>query len=189
MLSADASKFRCRATGVQDQGRRFAAGQGRRAHPARRVVVQVQTSTRIQLDLDQLPARRQGLARRRRLAWRHKQEPRTSVLEIEPELVLFICGVEGAADADHRGGQEKEDGLGAVLEHGRYTIARLNPVRRERDRDLFGQLAQPAVSQRRTVRDDQRRFVSRTTVKERADIGVDRSIVVDQLYPLTLASL
>jgi hypothetical protein len=55
-------------------------------------------------------------------------------------------------------------------------------MRRERGRDLFGQLAEAAIGQRRTVRDDQRGLVGRPAIEQRADVGVDPSIVVDQRF-------
>ncbi len=141
----------------------------------------------IQRDLDQPGTGGQRLSCRGGLAWGHEQEPGAGVFEVEPELVLFISRVERAADADHRRGKECKDGFGTIRKHRCDAIARLDSVRGERGRQLIGQLAQPAIGQRGTVGDDQRGFAGRTAFEQRAEIGVDPSIVVDQRFPLTKA--
>ena len=112
-----------RAAGVEDQRRRVRIGHLQRPPIAMAWLLiwrrpAACSSTSISLP----PA---GRARRAaRLTWRHEQEPGARVLEVEPELVLLVCRVERAGDADHRRGQEREDRFRPIGEDERDAITR-----------------------------------------------------------------
>ena len=114
----------CRPARVQDEGD-VIVGSGARGPRgvARSVALQRELAIAFHVRLDEGHSGGQCPAGRLALAWRHNEHACAGVLQVEAELLLFVCGVQRGCCPDSGGGKEKHYRLDAVGKDKGHTVA------------------------------------------------------------------
>ena len=89
---------------------------------ARGVALQRELAIAVHVRLDEAHAGGHRAAGGFALAWRDDQDARAGVLQVEAELLLFICGVQRGRCPDRRGGEKQDYRLDAVGKDQRHPV-------------------------------------------------------------------
>jgi hypothetical protein len=173
--------------GVEDEGDVVLARRQHRAGgSSHHVALHMKSAVAVDLRFDHRAGAVEGRARRGRVARWHQQKPSAGVFEVVAEFGLRVGGVEGTGRGDVRRRQKEDDRLGSDRKDHRHPVAGANAERRQAERGLLDQLAEPGIGEDGAARDRKRRLAGRTTKQQGRNVRHDRLSVCRSLLALPI---